>query len=121
MRFSRIWGRVTTGLRPETQLSSRVHCCNEAMTITRGERFILVGMFWGEGEVAQYERSLALLARHRKARSWRHPQSGDVRSLKVRVHCGKLPAIFPLSVRFSTAGVRHRKVSANELICCAAR
>ena len=33
---------------------------HEAMTVTRGERFILVGMFWGEDEVAQYEHSLAL-------------------------------------------------------------
>jgi predicted 2-oxoglutarate/Fe(II)-dependent dioxygenase YbiX/peroxiredoxin len=33
---------------------------HEAMTVNRGERFILVGMFWGEAEVAQYERSLAL-------------------------------------------------------------
>jgi predicted 2-oxoglutarate/Fe(II)-dependent dioxygenase YbiX len=33
---------------------------HEAMKVTRGERFILVGMFWGDGQVTQYERSLAL-------------------------------------------------------------
>jgi|GEM_PF-146886 len=32
---------------------------HEAKVVTRGERFVLVGMFWGEDQVAQFERNTA--------------------------------------------------------------
>ncbi|HEY4122471.1 MAG TPA: 2OG-Fe(II) oxygenase, partial [Byssovorax sp.] len=51
-------------LRPPPGAAVMFSCSllHEAKPVTRGERFVLVGMFYGEGQVAESERSRAALA-----------------------------------------------------------
>ena len=88
---------------------------HEALTVTRGERFMLVGMFWGEGEVAQYERSLAL--REKSPKPQVAPPIVRRKQIASARRCAKLPLTYRPSDRISTEAASQSSLASASIYC----